>query len=165
MVMMHKRFLSCLLGALALAALIHLYPGADTRAESAGSTGGPVVRLDSRFDHLVPKDAVLERIADGFAWVEGPTWNRQGRYLLFSDIPNNAIMKWQDGAGVSLFLKPSGYTGTVPFEGRELGSNGLTFDSTGRLVLCAHGDRRITRLEEDPVHYGRGPKPTRVVSV
>lgn len=144
-----KRFLSFVLGVLALAVLIHLYPGADTRAASADPTGGTVVRLDSRFDDLVPKNAVLERIADGFTWVEGPAWNRQGRYLLFSDVPNNAIMKWQDGAGVSLFLKPSGYTGTVPFEGREPGSNGLTFDSTGRLVLCEHGDRRIARLEPD----------------
>lgn len=144
-----KRFLSFVVGALTLAVLIHLSPGADTRAGSPGPTGGTVVRLDPRFDHLVPKDAVLERIADGFAWVEGPAWNRQGSYLLFSDIPNNAIMKWQDGVGVSLFLKPSGYTGTVPFEGREPGSNGLTFDSTGRLVLCEHGDRRIARLEPD----------------
>lgn len=144
-----QRFLSFVVGALTLAVLIHLPPGADTRAGSPGPTGRTVVRLDSRFDHLVPKDAVLERIADGFAWVEGPAWNRQGSYLLFSDIPNNAIMKWQDGVGVSLFLKPSGYTGTVPFEGREPGSNGLTFDSTGRLVLCEHGDRRIARLEPD----------------
>lgn len=144
-----KRFLSCVLGGLALTTLIHLYPGADTGAVSAGPTGGTVVRLDSRLDRLVRHDAVLEKIADGFAWIEGPAWNHQGRYLLFSDIPNNAIMKWQDGAGVSLFLKPSGYTGTVPFEGREPGSNGLTFDAAGRLIFCAHGDRRIARLEPD----------------
>jgi gluconolactonase len=149
MVMTPKRFLSFVVGALTLAVLIRLSPGADTRAETTGPTGGTVVRLDSRFDRLVPHDAVLEKIADGFAWVEGPAWKHQGSYLLFSDIPNNAIMKWKDGVGVSLFLKPSGYTGTVPFEGREPGSNGLTFDSTGRLVLCEHGDRRIARLEPD----------------
>jgi len=108
-----------------------------------------IVRLDPRFDKLVPKDAVVEKLADGFAWVEGPAWNRKGRYLLFSDIPNNSIFMWKEGKGVTLFLKPSGYTGTEPFEGKEPGSNGLTFDLDGRLVLCEHGDRRITRIERD----------------
>jgi gluconolactonase len=109
----------------------------------------PFVRLDRRFDALVPPDAKLEKIADGFAWVEGPVWNRAGGYLLFSDIPNNSVIKWKEGEGTSLFLKPSGYTGKEPFPGREPGSNGLTFDRSGRLVLCEHGDRRITRLEAD----------------
>lgn len=117
----------------------------DTGAPTAGFT---IHRLDPRFDRLVPRDAILEKLDDGFAWVEGPAWNRRGGYLLFSDIPNNAVLKWQEGKGVSLFLKPSGYAGTVPFPGREPGSNGLTFDATGRLVLAEHGDRRITRLEE-----------------
>ena len=91
----------------------------------------------------------VEKLADGFTWVEGPAWHRAGQYLLFSDIPNNSIFKWKDGNSVRLFLKPSGYSGSVPFEGKEPGSNGLTFDSAGRLVLCEHGDRRIARLEPD----------------
>jgi gluconolactonase len=118
--------------------------------ETSSSAGGRrIVRLDSRFDRLVPHDAKLEELAGGFAWVEGPAWNRAGGYLVFSDIPNNSVFKWQPGAGVSLFLKPSGYTGAAPFQGREPGSNGLAFDSAGRLVLCEHGDRRIARLEAD----------------
>ncbi len=108
-----------------------------------------IIRLDAAFDRIVPKDAVLEKIADGFAWVEGPVWNRAEGYLLFSDIPNNAVMKWNAKAGASLFLKPSGYTGAVPFAGVEPGSNGLTFDHEGRLVLCEHGDRRISQLEKN----------------
>jgi gluconolactonase len=108
-----------------------------------------ITRLDPRFDKLVPKQAKVEKIADGFAWVEGPIWNRQEHYLLFSDIPNNSIFKWQEGNSTSLFLKPSGYTGSTPFAGREPGSNGLTFDAAGRLVMCEHGDRRISRLEPD----------------
>jgi gluconolactonase len=108
-----------------------------------------IVRLDPAFDRIVPKDAVLEKIADGFAWVEGPVWNRAEGYLLFSDIPNNAVMKWNAKAGASLFLKPSGYTGAAPFAGVEPGSNGLTFDREGRLVLCEHGDRRVSRLEKN----------------
>lgn len=108
-----------------------------------------LVRLDPRLDDLVPRDATVEKVADGFTWLEGPAWNRKGRYLLFSDIPANAIFMWKEGKGVTLFMKPSGYTGAEPFTGREPGSNGLTFDLDGRLVICEHGDRRITRVEED----------------
>jgi gluconolactonase len=108
-----------------------------------------IVRFDKRFDEVVPLDAKLEKIADGFSWVEGPVWNRKENALLFSDIPNNSIFKLSKDKNVSLFLKPSGYTGKEMFTGREPGSNGLTFDSEGRLVSCEHGDRRIARLEKD----------------
>lgn len=108
-----------------------------------------IVRLDPRFDRLVPPDAVLEKLVDGFMWVEGPAWSLKEKALFFSDIPRNSVFKWKEGAGASLFLRPSGYTGSKPFSGREPGSNGLTFDSQGRLVLCEHGDRRIARLESD----------------
>lgn len=108
-----------------------------------------IVRLDPRFDRLVPRDARLEKIADGYSWVEGPIWSREGRFLLFSDIPNNSVFKWKEGEGAKLFLKPSGYTGDTPFTGREPGSNGLAYDNDGRLVLCQHGNRRIVRLEKD----------------
>ena len=84
-----------------------------------------VVRLDGRFDQLVPRDAKIEKIADGFKWVEGPVWNRRQAFLLFSDVPNNSVFKWQEGKGTSLFLKPSGYGGSALFEGMEPGSNGL----------------------------------------
>ncbi len=121
--------------------------------KAAYPTIGTIERLDPRFDRLVPRDAVLEKLAEGFKWSEGPIWVGQpgppaGGYLLFSDIPNNAVMKWQGGAAVSVFLKPSGYTGTTP-RGGEVGSNGLTLDAAGRLVLCQHGDRRIVRREPD----------------
>ena len=106
-----------------------------------------VVRLDSRFDKLVPSNLKIEKIAGGHKWVEGPVWNRKEAYLLFSDIPNNSIYKWQEDRGESLFLKPSGYTGKALFGGLEPGSNGLAFDPAGRLVLAEHGDRRIARLE------------------
>lgn len=107
------------------------------------------MRLDPRFDSLVLREARLEKVADGFAWVEGPAWARTGSYLLFSDIPHNSVFKWQARVGASPFLHPSGYSGSAPFAGREPGSNGLTFDAVGRLVLCEHGDRRIARLEAD----------------
>jgi gluconolactonase len=106
-----------------------------------------IISLDPRFDKLVPPNSVVEKLADGFTWVEGPVWDRKGGYLLFSDIPSNSIIKWEEGKGTSLFLKPSGYSGSAPFTGREPGSNGLAFDSNGRLVLCQHGDRRVARVE------------------
>ncbi len=70
-----------------------------------------------------------------------------GGYLLWSDIPNNVVHKWTPGGAVSEYLKPSGYSGTEPFTGPEPGSNGLTFDREGHLILCQHGDRRIARLD------------------
>lgn len=110
--------------------------------------GQNIVSFDRRFDKLLPKDARLEKLADGYSWVEGPVWDFKRGYLLFSDIPNNSIFKIAGGRA-SLFLKPSGYTGKEVFTGREPGSNGLAFDRDGRLVSCEHGDRRISRLEND----------------
>lgn len=108
-----------------------------------------IERLDPRFDTLVPRDAIVEPIADELDWVEGPVWRRQSGDLLFSNIPQNAVMRWRAGDGLSVFLQPSGYSGAAPFTGPEPGSNGLTLDAEGRLVLCEHGDRRVTRLERD----------------
>ena len=108
-----------------------------------------IIRLDPKFDKLVPPNVNVERIVSGRQWVEGPVWNRKGSYLLFSDIPANSVIKWQEGKGTSVFLKPSGYTGKASFDGPEPGSNGLTFDPAGRLVLAEHGDRRIGRLESN----------------
>jgi len=108
-----------------------------------------VIRIDPRFDRLVPLNVKIERIVSGRKWVEGPVWNRKENYLLFSDIPINSIIKWQEGKGTSVFFKPSGYTGKAPFDGPEPGSNGLAFDTEGRLVSAEHGDRRIGRLEKN----------------
>jgi gluconolactonase len=113
---------------------------------------GTIERFDARFDKLVPPASVLEKLAEGFQWSEGPVWIGRpasaAGHLLFSDIPNNVVMQWKDGEPLSVFLKPSGYTGTTP-RGGEVGSNGLTLDAAGRLVLCQHGDRRIVRREAD----------------
>lgn len=107
---------------------------------------GKVVRLDPSLDELIAQDAALEVLASGFEWLEGPVWIKGEGCLLFSDIPRNAIMKWQEGVGTTLFMKPAGYTGVEAY-GREPGSNGLAVDPQGCLVLCEHGDRRISRLE------------------
>jgi gluconolactonase len=111
----------------------------------AVDTIGTIVRLDPRFEELIPAEAVIEKLAEGFEWSEGPVWNRQGKFLLFSDIPNNRVVRWSEADGISVYLQPAGYTGATP-RGGEPGSNGLLFDASGRLVLCQHGDRRIARL-------------------
>jgi gluconolactonase len=84
--------------------------------------------------------------------LEGPVWNRNEKFLLFSNVPKNEVLKWKSGEAISVFLKPSGYTGIEAFAGKEPGSNGLNFDPQGRLVFCQHGDRRISRLEKRMVH-------------
>jgi gluconolactonase len=103
------------------------------------------------FKKLIGKKAEVETIARGFIWTEGVAWNKEGKFLVFSDIPHNVVHKWQDGK-ISDFVKPSGYTGKKPRGGKagdEPGSNGLRFDAEGRLTLCEHGDRRVTRIEKD----------------
>ena len=109
-------------------------------------TIGGVERLDPRLDAIVPLDAVLEVLSEGHEWVEGPVWVPALQSVLYSDIPNNAVYRWSEGEPASIWLQPAGYTGDVPREG-ESGSNGLTLDAQGRLVLAQHGDRRIARLE------------------
>ena len=131
--------------ALAAASLMSVEGG----AVQGPKTIGRLIKSDARLDALVAPGAALEVLGEGFEWSEGPVWiKRDGGYLLFSDIPRNSIMKWQATAGVTLFLKPSGYTGVADY-GREPGSNGLTLDREGRLLLAEHGDRRIARMDWD----------------
>ena len=111
-------------------------------------TVGTVVKADPALDQIVPTNAVIEKVASGFKFTEGPIWIHAG-YLLFSDIPNNVIMKWTPDGKVSVLMKPSGYRGTAPFKGPEPGSNGLTLDKQGRLTIAEHANRRVTRREED----------------
>ncbi len=131
-------------GVVALWSLLLVPPGVAKEFPTIGQ----VERLDPRFDALVPPGARLEKLAQGFEWSEGPVWVNAGGYLLFSDIPHNAVMKWKEGEGASVYIQPSGYTGSQP-RGGESGSNGLLLDSVGRLVLCQHGDRQIARREKD----------------
>ena len=132
--------------------LLTLVVTAPSRAEEpskgAYPTFGTIERNDPRFDRLVPRDATIEKLADGFDWSEGPVWVKKGGYLLFSDVPENTVFRWKEGEKVRVFLKPSGYTGAAS-RGGEPGSNGLNLDPQGRLVLCQHGDRRVARLADD----------------
>jgi gluconolactonase len=131
-------------------------------AMAAESPYARLESLDARFDALIPPGTKIEKIADDLLWSEGPLWDAKSSSLLFSDIPRNVVMRWNADKGVSRFLERSGYTGATPFTGREPGSNGLTFDPQGRLTLCQHGDRRISRREADgtmvPVAVGYNGK-------
>jgi gluconolactonase len=140
------KLLSGLVAALLLAPL--MLPASADEKVTKYPTMGKIVRKDPRFDKLVPRGAVLEKLADGFQWTEGPVWIKDGGYLLFSDIPINVIWKWQEGKSKIVYLTPSGYTGTKP-RGGEPGSNGLRLDPQGRLTLCEHGDRRVSRLNKN----------------
>jgi gluconolactonase len=130
---------------LATAAALALLAGTALSGER--KTIGRIERQDPRLDGLVPRDAVIEVLAEGFQWSEGPVWDKAAGRVLFSDVPNNVVHAWSEKDGLSTFLKPSGYTGPEGGGGREPGANGLAFDPQGRLVLCQHGDRRLSRLE------------------
>lgn len=92
---------------------------------------------EPQFNRYVLGNAPVKKIATGFDWVEGPVWFGDMQCLLFSDIPNNRIMRWIPGEGVSEFRNPSNF------------SNGHNRDKQGRLVSCEHGTRRVTRTEID----------------
>lgn len=120
----------------------------DPRKPHVYPSMGTIERLDPALDALLAPDARIEKLAGGFDWAEGPVWVPGRKHLLFSDVPRNVVFLWQENAPTTDFLMPSGYTGSKPRAG-EPGSNGLTLDSQGRLVLCQHGDRQIARREHD----------------
>ncbi len=93
--------------------------------------------IDKRFKKFVLPNAPLEKLGEGFRWLEGPVWFADQRCLLVSDVPNNRIMRWTKSGGVSVFREPSHF------------ANGHSRDCEGRLIGCSHQDRCITRTELD----------------
>lgn len=118
-----------------------------------------VERKDAALDAIVPANAKLEKLADGFAFTEGPVWidahnpaiapESDEGFLLFSDPNNNLIYRMTPDGDVSVYLNKSGYTGENIGEYRQPGSNGLTTDENGRLTICQHGNRRVVRIEKN----------------
>jgi gluconolactonase len=140
----HQRFLAL---SFALTSMAAISPtGLAQPADNPPRTMGIIERLDPALDKLVPKDAEMEIIGEGFEWSEGPVWIRDGNFLLFSDVLTNIVHRWDAKSGCTKYLSPSGYTGRKP-RGAEMGSNGLNVDLEGRLLLCQHGDRRVARLD------------------
>jgi len=135
-----------LLASLVMAALLAAPALAQDKSPM---TIGSIDRKDPKLDKIIPRDAKIEVLAGGMKWSEGPVWDKKAHALLFTDIPNNRVMKWSQKDGLMEFLKPSGYTGKAVFKGTEPGANGLAFDKNGNLTLCQHGDRRVARLVEN----------------
>jgi gluconolactonase len=95
-----------------------------------------IIALDNRFRRYMVGNTVIKKLYTGTLWAEGTAWNGVGRYLVWSDIPNNVQMRWLEEDGhVTVFRNPSGY------------SNGNTFDYEGRELSCEHGGRRVVRYE------------------
>jgi gluconolactonase len=130
----HFLFSSCT----AVAALV-LGRSSHAQWEPSGRYPDPAIKiLDPSFTRYRLPLAKLERLGTGFRWCEGPVWFGDGRYLLWSDIPNNRMMKWEEETGaISVFRKPSN------------NANGNTRDRQGRLLTCEHDARRVTRTEPD----------------
>jgi gluconolactonase len=110
-----------------------------------------VLRKDPGLDLILTPGTKIERLAAGFQFTEGPVWDREGGYLLFSDPNNNLMYRWSPDGQVSVFRSHSGYTGFNIGEYGQPGSNGLTIDREGRLTINEHGNRRVTRLEKNGV--------------
>jgi gluconolactonase len=124
---------------LAAAGALALVPDALAQFQPSGRYPDPLVRvIDPSFNRYRLGLARVEQIASGMRWTEGPIWFGDGRYLLWSDIPNNRIMRWDEETGsVTTFRKPSNF------------ANGNTRDRQGRLLSCEHGTRRVSRTEYD----------------
>ena len=109
-----------------------------TRAEPLQYPDPDIIALDNRFRRYIVGNTSIKRLHTGTMWAEGPAWNGVGRYLVWSDIPNNVQMRWTEEDGrVTVYRNPTGY------------SNGNTFDFEGRQLSCEHGGRRVVRYEHN----------------
>lgn len=138
---------------LSFVALVCLTP--ITIVGVAATLGSQPLRLEKfspALDSLISSSSKLEKLATGFKWVEGPVW-MPGGFLLFAEIPSNSIRQWSPGASsATIFLQPSGYQGSAPYNGPEPGSNGMTLGPQGRLTVAGHAQRNIWRLETADPH-------------
>lgn len=120
---------------------------AGPRAITASEVNVEVVRHNDGIDRIVGRNPKVYKLAEGFKFTEGPVWIGDG--LLFSDPNANTIYKYSADAKLSVFKTPSGYSGTDVAEYRQPGSNGITIDPKGNIVVNQHGNRRIVRLAQD----------------
>ena len=110
-----------------------------------------VIRNDPELSRIVSNNPKIFKLAEGFRFTEGPVWVRgpDGGHLLFSDPNSNAIYQYSAASGLSVFRAPSGYAGADVAEYGQPGSNGLTLDRDGRLLVNEHGNHRVSRIERD----------------
>ena len=139
-----------LLAALAILP-VHLVTAAQQTPPQAtpAPTAGSIARTDPALDKLIAPGTKVEKVRGGFGFIEGPVWVRSGGYLVFSDIPNNSIMKWTPDGTVTT-LHTGIFKDAFPQgQGVLIGSNGLTLDRQGRIVGAEHGNRNVSRFEKD----------------
>jgi gluconolactonase len=120
-------------------------PQKEKVQSSKFATIGSVERLDPMLDSFFGEDVEIEVLASGFEWTEGPLWLKGEDALIFSDVPTNKIWKWTEKDSISLYLEPSGYLGDRTGK-KEPGSNGLTLNDAGDLILSQHGERQIGKM-------------------
>jgi gluconolactonase len=137
--MRRRAFMTQSVAAITAAVAVPRVRGLENDRQSVVRYPDPAIEtLDPRFDKYRQGNAAVERLWTGARWAEGPVWFADGHYLLFSDIPNNRILRWTEETGeVSVFRNPSNFT------------NGNTRDRQGRLISCEHDSRRVTRTEID----------------
>ena len=110
-----------------------------------------IIIYDDSILSIIDLNSKIEILADSISLPEGPLWDKKSNSLLFTDIINNKVLKWNEKEGVSDYIYPSGNTGYAPNSGEALvGANALNFDSEGNLILCQMGDRRISIIENLP---------------
>ena len=133
---------------IAAAAALALLTAVSAAAQTETPAGvGVIVRIDKRLDALVPQGAAIEKVADGFVFLEGPVWRSADSRLFYSDLRGNAIYQWTTAEGVRDHAKPffSGDGAGL----RGVGPNGIALDSEGRLLACVYGSRSVIRIEKD----------------
>lgn len=131
-------------------AKLEFYKGSEVPiAVKPSEVNVEVVRLDPAMDAVAGPNPKIFKLAEGFEFTEGPVWVGDGEYLLFSDPNSNVIYKYSKDGDLSVFRKPSGYSGSDIAEYTQPGSNGLTLDKAGRLTIDEHGNHRVTRIEKD----------------
>ncbi len=112
------------------------------------AAAGSIERLDPAFDALVPRDAQIEKLANGFTFIEGPLWRPAGA-VWFSDVVANVVLQWSPDGTVADVLRPGGYDGNSLPAGGYVGPNGMVAGKDGAVLLCQHGNRRIARISSD----------------
>lgn len=117
----------------------------SVRENPVFQTTGSIERLDPEINKLVPEEAQIEILAEGFLWSEGPLWLEKEQMLIFTDVPKNLIYKYNYTDSLGIYLEPSGLTGEGLDKG-DSGGNGLALDKEGNLLICQHGDRRIAKM-------------------
>jgi gluconolactonase len=137
-------------GLLLFTASLAFATGACMNTEQAStnqSAIGSIERSDDALDALIDPAAPIAKLAEGYAWSEGPVWITEGNYLLFSDVPGNKMYRWSEADGATVFLDPSGHPGPSTEGFREPGTNGLIRGADNTILMADHGHRAVSQLD------------------